>query len=142
MLRGFKEMKKILKCFLLVFVCLFMCLITTACSSDASITKINLDLVSGGDDFARVTIGKIDNAPSSYNGKTIKVRGKFQGSSSYYYLQENNTCCNWTFEIKFDEDLKIPSTGTNITITGHCRSEKSKSTGKTSWWVDVSEYKK
>ncbi len=107
-----------------------MCISLTACGG----VNVKYDLTTS-DTMATTIISQIENDPYKYKGKTIKVRGKLQGDSSYYTLNENATCCNWSFEVKMDKVTAKP--GKNITIIGKCVVEKIN--GYTSWYVDVLE---
>ena len=132
MQKGRDYMRKFWKKCVLFVVIMLICTMFTACSSSA---RINYDLTTS-DTYATSTIQNIERDPYKYNGKTIKVWGKLKGSSSYYTLNENATCCNWSFELRMG-DMSVPKSGTNITITGKCVVEKIN--GRTSWDVNVSE---
>lgn len=125
-------MRKIWKNCVLFVAIVLICITITACGGS---TRINYDLTAS-DTYATSTIQNIEKDPYKYSGKTIKVRGKLNGSSSYYTLNENASCCNWAFEVKMDNVIP-PKSGTNVTITGKCVVEKIN--GRTSWYVNVSK---
>lgn len=112
---------------------LIICMSFTACGGSVN---VKYDLTTS-DTMATTVINKIESNPYSYKGQTIKVRGKLKGNSSYYTLNENATCCNWSFEVKMDKVSESFKTNSNITIVGKCVVEKTD--GHTSWYVDVLE---
>ena len=105
----------------------------SACSSSS--TRINYDLTAS-DTYATSMVQNIQNDPYKYSGKTLKVWGKFKGSSSYYTLNENASCCRWSFEVKLD-GVTAPDSGDNVTVVGKCIVEKTN--GTTSWYLKVNE---
>lgn len=127
-------MKKLFKnCFCLLAI-LVMCITLTACGSGSANVKYDL---TNDDTFASAVVTQISNNPNKYNGETIKVRGKLQGSSSYYTLNEIAECCNWSFEVKLDNINKTLKSGKNYTMIGKCKSKKTNS--KTSWYLEAIE---
>ena len=69
--------------------------------------------------------------------KHSKCGGKFKGSSGYYTLNENNTCCRWQFEVRMDSGVSTPKSGANVTVAGKC--VVNKVNGITRWYLLVSE---
>lgn len=108
-----------------------MCFSLCACSGNA---KVDLDLTKSST-IASSTVTNICNDPNSYKNKVIKVRGKLSGSESYYSLTEIEGCCNWIFEVKFNQ-VDVPKKG-NTVVTGKCVVKKVN--GKTSWYLDVTQ---
>ena len=123
---------KLFKNFLVLLVLVISLTCLTACGE----MKINYNLV-GNDTFANSTITNINNDPARYKDKTLKVWGKFKGSSGYYTLNENNTCCRWQFEVRMDSGVSTPKSGANVTVAGKC--VVNKVNGITGWYLLVSE---
>ncbi len=125
--------KRFLKNFVVILT-MFLCM-TVLCACGGTM-RINYD-VTGNDSLATSTINNINSDPTRYKNKTLKVWGKFKGTSGYYTLNENNTCCRWTFEVKMDDGVQAPKSGANVTVAGTCI--VSKQNGRTSWYLLVSE---
>ena len=123
-------------------VCMCMLVLLSGLFVGCGDLKIDYDLVSQGNTFTQLTVANMQQTPSKYIGKTIKIRGMhYSSGSSYHYLSgyDDTNCCNWEVEIRLkDDSMTFPDTNKNIIVIGNYRSKKVNS--RTTYFLEVEEF--
>jgi len=124
-------MKKVLIAVLAVLLCFGAVLGFASCKEDeqeTTKTKVDINLANMSDTMAYTTLYDIQENPTGYEGKTIKVKGyfsrdTFRGGSkvNHYFISVYNPSCGKTDCIArttFVWDGDLPDRGTETTVTG------------------------
>lgn len=129
-------MKKVLIAVLAVLLCFGAVLGFASCKEEETTkVKVDINLAAMTANMAYSTLSNIENNPSEYEGKTVKVKGvfskkTFSGGSKvhhcFIYVYDSSICCYARTTFVWDGDL--PESGSDVTVTGAVCSKKENGT--------------
>lgn len=127
-------MKKILIVAFSVLLCFGAALGFSACKDEdenSNKVKVDINIAAMSATMAYTTLLQIEENPSEYEGKTIKVKGRFaqkpfSGGSKinhcFIYVYDSSVCCS--ARTTFIWDGSLPESGEYATVTGTVYTKK------------------
>lgn len=122
-------MKK-LKNGLIIFVLFLAIMFFPACGGKV---VVNYDLAGSGPTMTYSTVINMQESPSKYVGKTFRIKGTIDSTSSdlYLYGYDSTSCCSWELKLGTDNTDVDLSKKSSVTVLGKYQK------GETGYYLDV-----